>query len=68
MPKSFTPKRVIRVLARHGFVLKRIRGSHHIFQHPASKRRIIVPLHNRDLPKGTLNEIFKDAGILTSDL
>lgn len=68
MPKSFTPKRIIRVLGRHGFLLKRIKGSHHIFRHPESKRRVVVPLHQRDLPKGTLNEIFKDAGLQKSDL
>jgi predicted RNA binding protein YcfA (HicA-like mRNA interferase family) len=68
MPKSFTPKQIIRVLVRHGFVLKRIKGSHHIFQHSTSKRRAIVPLHQRDLPKGTLNEILKDAWLPINDL
>jgi len=63
MPKSFTPKQIIRILTRHGFILKRIKGSHHIFQHPESKRRVTVPLHQRDLPKGTLNQILKDAGL-----
>ena len=66
--KSFTPKYIIRILVRHGFILKRIKGSHHIFQHPTSKRRVIVPFHQRDLPKGTLNEILKDAGLPRDNL
>jgi len=65
--KSFTPKQIIRVLVHHGFVLKKIKGSHHIFQHPESKRRVIIPLHHRDLPKGTQNEILKEAGISAED-
>lgn len=63
MRKSTTPKRIIDILKTHGFVLKRVRGSHHIFQHPLNKRRAIVPLHHKDLPIGTLREIIKQAGL-----
>ena len=67
MPKTTTPQKIIRVLKRMGFVLKRTRGSHYIFQHPTTKRRIIVPLHTKDLPKGTLHSIVKSAGISKED-
>ena len=68
MPNSVTPPQLIRLLKRRGCVLKRVRGSHHIFQHPESKRRIVVPMHHKDLPKGTLHEILKEAGISLEDL
>ena len=67
MPKIATPQQIIRILKRRGFVHKRTRGSHYIFQHPTTKRRIIVPLHNKDLPKGTLNSIIKSTGLSKED-
>ena len=70
MPKlpSLTPEKVIKVLKRKGFVLDRTKGSHHIYYHPETKRRVVVPLHKRDLPKGTLLEILKQAGITNKEL
>ena len=44
------------------------RGNHHIYHHPETKRRVVVPLHKRDLPKGTLLEILKQAGISKEEL
>jgi len=65
MPKlpSLSPHEIIKVLKKGGFVLDRIKGSHHIYYHPDTKRRVVVPLHKKDLPKGTLFEILKQAGI-----
>ena len=70
MPKlpSLTPEKIIKALEREGFVLDRIKGSHHIYYHPETKRRVVVPLHKKDLPKGTLLEILKQAGISKEEL
>jgi len=65
MPKkaSLTPKNLIRILTKHGFVLDRTKGSHHIYLHPDTRKRAVVPLHKKDLPKGTMMSILKQAGI-----
>ena len=65
MPKLpvLTPRKIIRVLEKEGFVLDRSKGSHHIYYHPETRKRAVVPLHKRDLPKGTLLEILRQAGI-----
>lgn len=70
MPKLpvLTPEKVIKVLKRKGFVLDRIKGSHHLYYHPETKRRVVVPLHKKDLPKGTLLEILRQAGISKEEL
>ena len=70
MPKlpNLTPQKVIRILKSQGFVLDRTKGSHHVFYHPESKRRAIVPVHQKDLPVGTLTEILKQAGIDKDEL
>ncbi|NQS98876.1 MAG: type II toxin-antitoxin system HicA family toxin [candidate division Zixibacteria bacterium] len=61
-------KKIIKVLENRGFILHRIKGSHHIYYHPEMKRRVVVPLHKKDLPKGTLFEILKQAGINKGEL
>ncbi|MDP3772494.1 MAG: type II toxin-antitoxin system HicA family toxin [bacterium] len=66
--KSVTPRQIIKLLEHYGFVLKRVRGSHHIFQHPVLKHRVIVPLHHKDIPKGTLHAILKQAGLEQDNL
>ncbi len=65
MPKlpSLNPQKIIKILEQNGFILDRVKGSHHIFYHPETKRRVVVPLHKKNLPKGTLLEILKQAGI-----
>lgn len=70
MPKlpSLTPQKIIKVLEKKGFVLDRVKGSHHIYYYPETKRRVVVPLHKRDLPKGTLLEILQQAGISKEEL
>jgi predicted RNA binding protein YcfA (HicA-like mRNA interferase family) len=70
MPKlpNLTPEKIIAILQSRGFVLDRIKGSHHIFYHPETKRRAVVPVHRKDLPVGTLIEILKQAGIERDEL
>ncbi len=70
MPKlpSLTPKQIIKVFEKKGFVLDRIKGSHHIYYHPTTKSRAVVPFHKRDLPKGTLLAILKQAEIDREEL
>ena len=46
MPKlpSLTPQKVIKILEKKGFILDRTKGSHHIYYHPETRRRVVVPL------------------------
>jgi len=64
MPKlpPAKPRIVIQFLERNGFVLDHTSGSHYIFYHPVSRRRAVLPRHNRDVPKGTLIALLKEAG------
>ncbi|MCX6089606.1 MAG: type II toxin-antitoxin system HicA family toxin [Candidatus Atribacteria bacterium] len=65
---NFKPSEIIRILEKKGFVLHRTRGSHHIYYHSESRRRVVVPLHKKDLPKGTFYTILRQAGIHKEDL
>jgi predicted RNA binding protein YcfA (HicA-like mRNA interferase family) len=58
-----SPQHLIKLLETHGFLLKRSKGSHHIFYNPISNITVIVPVHNKDIKKGTFLAILKQAGI-----
>ena len=70
MPKlpAVKPRELVRFLERKGFVLDHVSGSHFIYYHPALKRRAVVPQHNRDIPKGTLVSLLREAGFTREDL
>ena len=65
---SITPKDIVRILKQKGFLLDRSSGSHQVWLHPVSHKRTIVPMHNKDIPIGTLYAILKQAGIDKSEL
>ncbi len=64
MPKlpGVTSKRFIKFLVKLGFVKFRSRGSYQMFVHKDG-RKVIVPVHGRDIPKGTLHGMLKDIQI-----
>lgn len=57
-----TPRKAVRALERCGWQLDRVRGSHHVFRHPDHRYRVVVPMHARDLARGTLNAIIEASG------
>jgi predicted RNA binding protein YcfA (HicA-like mRNA interferase family) len=51
-------------LENGGFVFPRSKGSHRIYYHPDTGRRITVPYHGgRIIPAGTLANILREAEI-----
>ncbi len=59
----------MRALARAGFMVDRIVGSHHMLVHPKDPRRAVtVPVHaGRDLKPGTLRSIIRQAGFTVDE-
>ena len=70
MPKlpSVTARKIIELIKQHGFELDHVTGSHYVFYHPETKKRVTVPYHSKDLAKGTLHSILKQAGISKEEL
>ena len=54
---------LIRELTCFGWVLDRVRGSHHVFKHPARAGIIVVPHPKKDLGPGLVAAIRKQAGL-----
>ncbi len=57
-----TGKELIKKLKNNGWILDRIKGSHNILI--KGNETVVVPVHsNKDIPKGTLENILKKAGL-----
>ena len=56
-----TPKEIIQLLEANGFRFKSSNGSHNKYQ--KGGKIVIVPIHRKDLKKGTEQGILKQAGL-----
>jgi predicted RNA binding protein YcfA (HicA-like mRNA interferase family) len=66
MPRlpRISARELVHALEKEGFVLSRSRGSHRIYRHPETGKRVTVPYHaGRTIPPGTLANILREAGI-----
>jgi predicted RNA binding protein YcfA (HicA-like mRNA interferase family) len=60
---SLTPRQVLSALQRAGFVIHHTTGSHQFLKHPSKPAlRVSVPYHRKDLKRGTLRSILRQAG------
>ena len=62
--KSMTGKELAKILAKKGWKLIRIQGSHHIYGKSGINVKISVPIHgNKDLKIGLLRYLLKQADL-----
>jgi predicted RNA binding protein YcfA (HicA-like mRNA interferase family) len=54
---------LIKQLEKAGWVLRGIRGSHHIYTHPDKSGHLSVPHPRKDLGIGLVNKLLKHAGL-----
>ncbi|MBF0335775.1 MAG: type II toxin-antitoxin system HicA family toxin [Alphaproteobacteria bacterium] len=45
------------------WTLDRVRGSHHVFKHPAKPGIVVAPHPKKDLGTGLVKAILKQAGV-----
>lgn len=64
---ALTPQKVIRVLKKKGFEEIRQTGSHLIFVNHAKNKIIPIPIHSKDIKRGLLASIIKQAGMTTEE-
>lgn len=58
-----TPKEIIKILEKHGFVFISSNGSHHKYKNSQTGKTTIVPVHAKELKKGIEQAILKQAGV-----
>ena len=58
-----TCKELVNLIEQNGWYFVRQTGSHSHYKHPVKQGLVTVPVHNRDIKKGTANSILKQAGL-----
>jgi len=67
--KSVSGRDFARIVERHGWILLRVSGSHHIYGKGGSVVRLSIPIHgNKPLKAGLLRHLVKLAEISDDDL
>ena len=67
--KSISGKRLCKIVEQRGWILRRITGSHHIYEKPEIDQILSIPVHrSEDLKIGTLRALMKIAQLSESDL
>lgn len=67
--KAISGKELCKIIERKGWILKRITGSHHIYEKLEVNKIISVPVHwNKALKIGTLKALMKIAELTEEDL
>ncbi|MCD4823300.1 MAG: type II toxin-antitoxin system HicA family toxin [Phycisphaerae bacterium] len=55
---------IIKIIEKNGWYRISAKGGHRQFKHPVKLGRVTIPGNlNKDVPKGTLNSILKQAGL-----
>ncbi|MDR1690208.1 MAG: type II toxin-antitoxin system HicA family toxin [Clostridiales bacterium] len=59
-----TVREVEKIIKADGwYEIRSNNGSHRQFKHNSKKGKVTIPQHSGDIPQGTLNNIFKQAGL-----
>jgi predicted RNA binding protein YcfA (HicA-like mRNA interferase family) len=67
--KTLSGKGFSKIIEKHGWILMRVSGSHHIYGKPNSVVRLSVPIHgNSPLKIGLLKHLMRMAGLEEKDL
>ena len=58
-----TAKQMEKIILSDGWYLVTVNGSHHNYKHPTKTGKVTIAFHDGDIPKGTLHNIYKQAGL-----
>ena len=65
---SLTGADMLRALQRAGFVVVRIRGSHHFVRHPDGRATVVAVHTGENVGPGLLAKMLRDAGVTREEL
>jgi predicted RNA binding protein YcfA (HicA-like mRNA interferase family) len=63
MPVRYSSSDLIKLLEADGWILVRVKGSHHHFKHPTKKGIVTVAHPEKDTPQSTALNILRQAGL-----
>ena len=59
----YTAKKLRKIIEADGWYIVRQDGSHAQFKHPVKKNLTTIPIHDKDMKKGTAMGVLKQVGI-----
>ena len=65
---TIKPQQIVKILKKIGFVERSQTGSHLILSHTDTNKIVPVPMNAKELKKGTLLSILRQAEITREDL
>jgi predicted RNA binding protein YcfA (HicA-like mRNA interferase family) len=65
---AISAAKLLKVLRSHDFEVARQSGSHVVLRHPDGRRVTVPVYHSRDLGRGLLRRVMKDAGLTRDDV
>ena len=67
--KEVSGKKLAKAVGGKGWILARIKGSHHIYVKEGRPERLVIPIHgNRPLKAGLLKSLMKIADLSEDDI
>ncbi len=60
---TMTSDELIRRMEKNGWVLRGVKGSHHVYTHPQRPGHVSVPHPKKDLGVGLLEKLMKQTGL-----
>ena len=63
MGKVYTAKQLRKMIEADGWYMVRQEGSHVQFKHPVKKNLTTLPIHDKDIKKGTAASVLRQAGL-----
>ena len=67
--KSISGKQLCKIVEQRSWYLRRVTGSHHIYDNPDVEEILSIPVHrNQDLKIGTLKSLMKIAELSEEDI
>ncbi len=67
--KPVSGRRLAKIAESKGWVLSRVKGSHHIYTKPGRTERVVIPIHaNKALKVGLQTSLMKIIPVLEDEL
>ncbi len=67
--KQISGKDLAKAVQKRGWLLARVKGSHHVFTKTGHRERIVIPIHgNQPLKIGLLRSLMKIADLAEDDV
>lgn len=66
---SLSFRKLVGALERAGFAFDHASGNHHLYRHAHDRSRYaVVPRHSRDIPRGVVRSILRQAKLTEEEL